>query len=448
MLGKHNPLPLYLQLKAVIEDRIASGDWLPGTQLPSERELCEQFKISRITVRQAITDLVTEGRLIRTQGRGTFVASPRIEQRLSNLTGFTQDMQARGQRPGSKVIQLETALALPNIARALQLKPGDCVVVLKRLRLADGEPVAVETGYFPDAVCHNLINEQLDGRSLYDTLRKSYNIQPTRAEQQLAAIACPAAEARAAESPHRHTRAAHLSHHLRARWPALRNRRVILSRRQIHLSRRITRRVTHPANPLGAFLMITATSGIDDYFTAITALQHQVFTSQREQLHSVAQAMTDVILRDGRIFTFGTGHSHLLAEESHFRAGGLANAVPMLLSALMLHEGARLSSDLERTPGVARAVFNRYQPQAGEMIFIYSNSGVNVTPVEMALVAKEHGLLTVAVCSLAYARVAPLSNLGQRLPDVADYVIDNGGQPGDGLIALDSSAWRVGPTRP
>ena len=192
--------------------------------------------------------------------------------------------------------------------------------------------------------------------------------------------------------------------------------------------------------------MITATSGIDDYFTAITALQRQVLASQREQLYSVAQAMIDVILHDGRIFTFGTGHSHLLAEESHFRAGGLANAVPMLLSALMLHEGARLSSDLERTPGVARAVFNRYQPQASEMIFIYSNSGVNVTPVEMALVAKERGLLTVAVCSLAYARVAPLSNLGQRLPDVADYVIDNGGQPGDGLIALDGSAWRVGPS--
>lgn len=196
MLGKHNPLPLYQQLKAVIEDRIVSGDWLPGTQVPSERELCEQFKISRITVRQAIAELATEGRLTRTQGRGTFVASPRIEQRLSNLTGFTQDMQARGQRPGAKVIQLETTLALPNIVRALQLRPGDCVVVLKRLRLADGEPVAVETDYLPDAVCHNLIKERLDGRSLYDILRKSYNIQPTRAEQQLAAIACPAAEAR------------------------------------------------------------------------------------------------------------------------------------------------------------------------------------------------------------------------------------------------------------
>jgi len=191
--------------------------------------------------------------------------------------------------------------------------------------------------------------------------------------------------------------------------------------------------------------MVTMPGGIDEYFAAIAALQTQVFASQREQLLAVAQAMIDTVQQDKRIFTFGTGHSHMLAEESHFRAGGLANAVPMLYPALMLHDSARLSGELERTPGVARALFNRYQPQAGEMLFIYSNSGVNAVPVEMALVAKEHGLLTVAVCSLAYARIAPLSNLGQRLPDIVDFVIDNGTPPGDGLIALDGSAWRVGP---
>ena len=100
MLSKHSPVPLYQQLKAVIEDHIATGEWLPNQRAPSERELCEQFKISRITVRQALSELVMEGRLTRTQGRGTFVAHPRIQQQLTNLTGFTQDMQARGKRPG------------------------------------------------------------------------------------------------------------------------------------------------------------------------------------------------------------------------------------------------------------------------------------------------------------------------------------------------------------
>jgi uncharacterized phosphosugar-binding protein len=80
------------------------------------------------------------------------------------------------------------------------------------------------------------------------------------------------------------------------------------------------------------------------------------------------------------------------------------------------------------------------------MLFIFSNSGVNIAPVEMALLAKEHGLSSVAVCSLAYARVAPVSSTGRRLFDVTDYVIDNGGEQGDSLIELQGSPWRVGPS--
>ena len=192
----HSHLPLYQQLKAVIEDRIATGEWLPGAQVPSERELCEQFDISRITVRQALAELVVDGRLNRTQGRGTFVAYPRIEQRLSGLTSFTQDMQVRGKRPSSQVLRAECLPAQPQVARALKIKLGDRMVVLKRLRLADGEPVAVETAYLPDQRLHGLLSDDLARRSLYDFLNKKYHIQPTRAEQQLEATVCPAAEAK------------------------------------------------------------------------------------------------------------------------------------------------------------------------------------------------------------------------------------------------------------
>ena len=195
-LDKKHPLPLYHQLKSIIEERIDCGEWKPGIQLPSERELCEQFKISRITVRQAIAELVVEGRLARVHGRGTFVAQPRIEQQLTQLTGFTQDMQARGQRPGATVLQLEAAAAPPALARALQLKPDEPVVLLKRLRLADGEPLAVETAYLPDRLCHGLLSENLEDRSLYKLLTEKFNIAPARAEQQMEAVACPAAEAK------------------------------------------------------------------------------------------------------------------------------------------------------------------------------------------------------------------------------------------------------------
>lgn len=187
-------------------------------------------------------------------------------------------------------------------------------------------------------------------------------------------------------------------------------------------------------------------TGIDQYFTAIQRLQTQVIGSQREQLIAVASAMTETLQRDGRILLFGTGHSHMLAEEGHFRAGGLANVVPVLLSALMLHEGTVLSGRLERTAGIATALLDHYQPQPGEMLFVFSNSGVNIAPVEMALAARQRGLITVAVCSMKYAQATPLSSVGRRLYEVTDYVLDNGGEVGDSLIPLDGLPWRVGPS--
>ena len=196
MLDKRSYLPLHQQLKAAIEERIYSGEWLPGTQVPSERELCEQYAISRITVRQALTVLVMEGRLTRAQGRGTFVASPRIQQQLTQLTGFTQDMQARGKRASARVLEASSISAVPMVARALKIKVGERVIMLKRLRLADGEPVAIETAYLLESRCQGILKEKLAARSLYDILTKKYRLNPVRALQQMEAIACPAAEAK------------------------------------------------------------------------------------------------------------------------------------------------------------------------------------------------------------------------------------------------------------
>jgi len=187
-------------------------------------------------------------------------------------------------------------------------------------------------------------------------------------------------------------------------------------------------------------------SGIDGYWRAIQVLQAKVIQSQRDLLERVAQAMAETIQGGRRIFVFGTGHSHMLAEEAHFRAGGLAPVTPILLSGLMLHESALLSGRLERTAGIVEPLLDRYGPQAGDMLFVFSNSGVNHAPVEMALVAKARGLTVAAVCSLAYARVAPLSAAGKRLFEVADFVIDNCGEPGDSLIPLAEAPWRVGPS--
>ncbi|NMB55634.1 MAG: SIS domain-containing protein [Leptolinea sp.] len=187
-------------------------------------------------------------------------------------------------------------------------------------------------------------------------------------------------------------------------------------------------------------------NGIETYYSAILALEKRVIDGQITNLKRIASAMADTIADDKRIFVFGTGHSHLLIEEAFYRAGGLACVVPIFSSALMLHENPPLSSFLERNAGLAPLLLNPYHPQPGEMILIYSNSGVNTLPVEMALVSKEKGLSVVAICSKEYARVAPLSGIGKRLYEVADFEIDNGGVPGDAIVPVEGTQWKVSPS--
>jgi GntR family transcriptional regulator len=195
-LNSESPVPLYYQLRKFITDRIDSGAWQPGDRLPSESELRNQFGISRTTVRQALGELTSQGLLTRIQGKGTFVAQPRIQQRLTQLTGFTQDMHARRLRPSSRVLDLRLVEAGGRVAEVLGLKPGEEVVLLRRLRLADKEPMAVETAYLLGSFYSALQGENLGERSLYDVLRQKCGAVPTRAVQQIEAIACPALEAR------------------------------------------------------------------------------------------------------------------------------------------------------------------------------------------------------------------------------------------------------------
>lgn len=196
MLRKKSPLPLYHQLELLIEERINSGDWMPGMLLPSERELCDQFRVSRITVRRALADLEGRGRLVRRQGLGTFVSAPRIEQPLTHLTGFTQDMLGAGRKPGGKVLQLKRTSASVYVREALRLAPDGILILLERLRMTDEEPLAIERAYLPEKRFPELLEQNFEDRSLYHWLGQTYGVDPARAEQQLEAVACPAATAR------------------------------------------------------------------------------------------------------------------------------------------------------------------------------------------------------------------------------------------------------------
>ncbi|WP_238625883.1 SIS domain-containing protein [Aggregatilinea lenta] len=185
--------------------------------------------------------------------------------------------------------------------------------------------------------------------------------------------------------------------------------------------------------------------GATAYMAAVRERLDAIAQSQSDGIDRAANTIVKAIRAGGQIYLFGTGHSHMLAEEGHYRAGGLAAVCPVLSSSLMLHEGAVASTQLERTSGLGPAVLSRYQPAPPDVLVIFSNSGVNAVPVETAAAAKDLGLSVIAVVACDYAAQATAGPTGQKLTDLADIVLDNQGVPGDALVSLGDSDLRVGP---
>ncbi len=188
-----------------------------------------------------------------------------------------------------------------------------------------------------------------------------------------------------------------------------------------------------------------APAGARAYMDAVRTLLDTIAATEGGAIEAAVEQIVRCLRQDGMLYLFGTGHSHMLVEEGHFRAGGLAAVCPILSSALMLHEGAVAGSRLERTPGIAAAVLARYAVRPGDVVIVFSNSGANTVPVEAALAAKERGMVVIAVVARAYAAQVPAGPTGRKLADIADIVIDNHGVPGDATVALGESGVRSGP---
>ncbi|MBM7604166.1 GntR family transcriptional regulator [Metabacillus crassostreae] len=182
MIDKHSPLPLYFQLEEQIKKTIESKELVPGDALPSERELSENYQISRMTVRQAITNLVNKGYLFREKGKGTFVSSQKFEQSLQGLTSFTEDMLARNLKPGSKLLHFEIYPADNDIKENLSLQDDELIYKIKRLRLANEEPIAIETSYLPVKLVPGVTPDILD-KSLYTYIENNLNLSIGHATQ-------------------------------------------------------------------------------------------------------------------------------------------------------------------------------------------------------------------------------------------------------------------------
>ena len=164
----------------------------------------------------------------------------------------------------------------------------------------------------------------------------------------------------------------------------------------------------------------------------------KIVINQKEIFMQLAKLFYQTYKNNGMIYIFGTGHSHMLAEEGHFRAGGFAPICPILNSSLMLHENTILSSSLERTEGVASELLKKYNIKSKDVLMIFTNSGVNQAPIEASYFAKKIKCKTVGVSSKQYSEIAKKSKYQKKLYEVVDYHIDNYGPPGDALIKIDN----------
>jgi GntR family transcriptional regulator len=200
VLSKHVPIPLYHQLKTILLERVKSGELKSNDKLPSEDEIAEQYGISKATVRQAIGELASEGVIRREQGRGTYVAEQKIEQGPRALTGFTEEMRKHGLRSRSKVLKQRVIKADADTAQKLQVVEGEPLFELTRLRLADGEPMGLQTAVIPLALAPGIKDEDFSA-SLYDVLETKYSLVPNTAEETHTAILLDVREAKLLKVP-------------------------------------------------------------------------------------------------------------------------------------------------------------------------------------------------------------------------------------------------------
>lgn len=188
--------PLYSRLRQAIRDRVISGEWRPGDQIPTIRQLGDSYGVSRITVVQALDGLARDGMLVRWQGKGVFVGQAGPDEASLPLLSFTEELLGGGQQPGSRTLRLRLEATPPHVRGRLSLKAGDPVVLLERVRLADGEPVAVQQAYLPAQLVPGLTAREEPIESLYRVLADTYGTIPTSATETYQPIRLAADQAR------------------------------------------------------------------------------------------------------------------------------------------------------------------------------------------------------------------------------------------------------------
>lgn len=195
MLNKAHPVPLYYQVKEDLLNKINKKVFEVGDIIPSESELQGIYKVSRITIRRAIQELVQEGYLSTQQGKGTYVSQPKATQNLNVISSWAETMASLGMHPETKSIDFCEEPAPVAVAKMLNIEPGSNVYKIERLRYAAGEPICIMTNYLMPEIVPGLLEQGLMDESLYETLEKRYGLSFSRAVETVEARAATKDEA-------------------------------------------------------------------------------------------------------------------------------------------------------------------------------------------------------------------------------------------------------------
>lgn len=187
MINSEVPVSMYYQLKMILAENIQNGTWQPNTKIMSEHAICDAYKVSRVTVRKAIDELVREGYLKRVQGKGTYVKEKTIEQPLNHFYSFREELKNSGVESVSQMLDFQLVDIDEETAQKLRIPAGEKVFRIERLFSADSKAYAMEISYIPRVLCESLTREQVEENGLYRSLNK-YNIFPSRASERLKAI--------------------------------------------------------------------------------------------------------------------------------------------------------------------------------------------------------------------------------------------------------------------
>jgi GntR family transcriptional regulator len=188
VLDRGHHIPLYHQLKEILLHEIHSGKLKPEDRLPSEDQVAAAYGVSIITVRRTLTDLAMAGYLRRERGRGTFISRKALEQGPRELTSFSHEMTKRGLCSSSRVLAQRVIEADSLVAEQLRIPEGAEIFLLRRLRLADGETMGIQTAHIPSALAPGLVDEDFGSASLYDTLQRKFGLCPFHARETHSAI--------------------------------------------------------------------------------------------------------------------------------------------------------------------------------------------------------------------------------------------------------------------